>query len=309
MLNWRWHASRIEPFVQIIVGRGIRVFVIWKTRKRLRLQELPAVPNDGDAMASLLIHASGRIAWVLIALMIAAAGASAEQPYSFAATPGKLPKTVVPIHYAIDLKPDLEKLTLAGSELVDIEVTAPTNRLALNAVNMTVETAAIEGDAGQTATITADAAAETVTFVFPRALPVGRHKLRVAFSAQVNRFGRGLFMVDYPTSEGRKRMLSSHNEPSDARRIFPSWDEPAFKASFQLAVTLPEKFLAVSNMPVAREEPAGEGLKRVSFDSTPKMSRYLFVLTVGELERITGEAESMPLRVVDSTGQYGHWRD
>ena len=68
-------------------------------------------------MASLLIRASGRIAWVLIALMIAAAGARAEQPYSFAATPGKLPKTVVPVHYAIDLKPDLEKLTLTGSEL------------------------------------------------------------------------------------------------------------------------------------------------------------------------------------------------
>src|SRR5205085_375207 len=249
-------------------------------------------------MASLLIRASGRIAWVLIALVIAAAGASAEQPYSFAATPGKLPKTVVPIHYAIDLRPDLEKLTLAGSELVDIEVTAPTDQLVLNAVNMTVETAAIEGDAGQTATITADVAAETVTFVFPRALPTGRHKLRVAFSAQVNRFGRGLFMVDYPTSEGRKRMLSSHNEPSDARRIFPSWDEPAFKASFQLAVTLPEKFLAVSNMPVAREEPAGEGLKRISFDSTPKMSSYLFVLTAGELERLHGDAEGITFDVV-----------
>src|SRR5437868_5268784 len=183
--------------------------------------------NNGDAMASLLIRASGRIAWVLIALMIAAASARAEQPYSFAATPGKLPKTVVPIHYAIDLKPDLEKLTLAGSELVDIEVTAPTDRLVLNAVNMTVETAAIEGDAGQIATITADAAAETVTFVFPRAVPIGRHKLRVVFAAQVNRFGRGLFMVDYPTSEGRKHMLSSHNEPSDARRILPSWDVPA----------------------------------------------------------------------------------
>ena len=52
--------------------------------------------------------------------------ARAEQPYSFAATPGKLPKTVVPIHYAIDLRPDLEKLTLAGSEVVDIEVAEPT---------------------------------------------------------------------------------------------------------------------------------------------------------------------------------------
>src|SRR2546430_9933836 len=162
-------------------------------------------------MASLFNRAPGRIAWTLIALLIAAASARAEQPYPFAATPGKLPKTVVPIHYAIDLRPDLEKLTLAGSEVVDIEVAAPTDRLVLNAVNMTVTSAAIEGDVGSAATIAADAGAETVTFVFPRLIPVGRHKLRVEFAGQINRFGRGLFMVDYPTSEGRKRMLSSHN--------------------------------------------------------------------------------------------------
>jgi len=259
-------------------------------------------------MAFLLNRAPSRIAWTLIALLVAAAGARAEEPYSFAATPGKLPKTVVPIHYALDLKPDLEKLTLAGSEVVDIEVSAPTDRLVLNAVSMTVESAAIEGDASQAATITADAAAETVTFVFPRPISAGRHKLRVVYTAQINKFGRGLFMVDYPTSEGRKRMISSHLEPSDARRIFPSWDEPAFKASFELAVTLPEKFLAVSNMPVAREAPAGDGFKRVSFDSTPKMSSYLFVLTAGELERLTGDADGVTVGVVATKGKSGNGR-
>jgi aminopeptidase N len=269
---------------------------------------MPVVTNEGDAMASLLNRAPGQIAGALIALLFVATSARAEQPFDFAATPGKLPKTVVPIHYALDLKPDLEKLTLAGSELVDIDVKTPTDRLVLNAVNMTVETAAIEGDAGQTATISADTAAETVTFVFPRPIAAGRHKLRVAFSAHVNKFGRGLFMVDYPTSEGRKRMISSHLEPSDARRIFPSWDEPVFKASFELAVTLPEKFLAVSNMPVARETPAGEGLKRVSFESTPKMSSYLFVLTAGELERLTGDADGVTIGVVAAKGKSGNGR-
>jgi len=50
-------------------------------------------------------------------------------------------------------------------------------------------------------------------------------------------------------------MISSHLEPADARRIFPCWDEPAFKATFALTVTLPRTFLAVSNMPIAHEEP------------------------------------------------------
>src|SRR5436305_12056935 len=116
-------------------------------------------------MASLLIRASGRIAWVLIALVIAAAGASAEQPYSFAATPGKLPKTVVPIHYALDLKPDLDKLTFAGTEVVDVEVLEPTERLMLNAVNITIGAATIDGEAA-VATVARDEKAETVTLTF-----------------------------------------------------------------------------------------------------------------------------------------------
>ena len=68
--------------------------------------------------------------------------------------------------------------------MVDIEVAAPTDRLVLNAVNTTVTAAAIEGDVGSAATIAADAGAETVTFVFPRLIPVGRHKLRVGFTLE-----------------------------------------------------------------------------------------------------------------------------
>jgi aminopeptidase N len=249
-----------------------------------------------------------RRSWALIALFFTVANAQAEEPYSFAATPGKLPKTVVPIHYAIDLKPDAEKFTLAGSEVIDIEVTAPTDRLTLNAVNMTVTSATIEGDVGPAATIGTDAGAETATFIFSRIIPTGRHKLRLAFAANINRFGRGLFIVDYPTSDGRKRMLSTHLEPADARRIFPSWDEPAFKASFELAVTLPDKFFAVSNMPIVREQPAGDGLKRVLFQPTPKMSSYLFVLTAGELERLSADADGVTIGVVAAKGKSAQGR-
>ena len=49
-----------------------------------------------------------------------------------------------------------------------------------------------------------------------------------------------------------KRMLSSKLEPADARRIFPCWDEPAFKATFTLTVTVSSTFMAVGNMPVVR---------------------------------------------------------
>ena len=250
---------------------------------------------------SLFARAASRAVATAIAL-IAVSAVAAEPIHSFDATPGKLPKTVVPRHYAIELAPDLDRLTLAGAEVVDIDVREPTARLVLNAVNMTLAAASIDDEA-QSAEIALDAAAETATLTFPQPLAAGPHRLRIGFTAQINKFGRGLFSIDYPTGNGSKRMLSSHLEPADARRIFPCWDEPAFKATFALTVTVPRAFLAVSNMPVAQEEPVTPDLKQVSFLPTPKMSSYLFVLTAGELERLSAQADGVAIGVVTTAGK------
>jgi aminopeptidase N len=243
----------------------------------------------------------------LLAFSISASATAEPAAFSFDATPGKLPKTVIPVHYAIELTPDLESLALAGSEVVDIEVREPTARLVLNAINTTFASATIDDDA-QRADVTLDAAAETATLSFPQPLTAGAHRLRIGFTARINKFGRGLFSVDYPTANGMKRMLSSQLEPADARRIFPCWDEPAFKATFALEVTVPQNFLAVGNMPIVREEPVAPDLNRVAFAPTPKMSSYLFVLTTGELERLTADADGVTVGVVTTAGKSGQGR-
>ena len=156
---------------------------------------------------------AARLAAIAVVALALSGGAVAEPGYSFDTTPGKLPKTVIPVHYAIELTPDLESLGLAGAEVVDIEVREPTARLTLNAVNMTLGAASIDDDA-QRADIALDAATETATLTFPKALAAGAHRLRIGFTARINTFGRGLFFVDYPTDKGVKRML----EPARARR-------------------------------------------------------------------------------------------
>src|SRR4051812_39654359 len=250
------------------------------------------------------------LAAVLAAIVLAVSisvSALAEPGFSFDAMPGKLPKTVVPVHYAIELVPDFETLALAGVEVVDIEVREPTARLVLNAIDTTFGAVSIDDNA-QRADVALDATAETVTLTFPQPLAAGAHRLRLVFTARINRFGTGLFFVDYPTDKGTKRMLSSKLEPADARRIFPCWDEPAFKATFALTVTVPRGFLAVGNMPVTREEPVAPDLKQVAFAPTPKMSTYLFVFTAGELERLTAEADGVTIGVVTTAGKREHGR-
>src|SRR5436190_2326477 len=239
---------------------------------------------------------------VLAFLMCAIAPSAAEEPYAFERAPGRLPKQIIPKHYAIELEPNLDSLTLAGSELVDIDVREPTDKLVLNALGMTLADAIIE-DTGMRPSVVLDAAAETATLTFPQTLAAGAYKLRVTFTAQINTFARGMFVVDYPAENGPRRMISTHLEPADARRVFPCWDEPAFKASIALTVTLPRSFLPISNMPIAREEPVTPTLKQVSFATTPKMSTYLFMLTAGELERVSTMTDGVMIGVVTTAGK------
>ncbi|MGJ4944256.1 M1 family metallopeptidase [Bradyrhizobium sp. HKCCYLS1011] len=258
----------------------------------------PSVCSRRPRSASVaVLHVATLILTTLLPLRLAA-----EPLFAFDAMPGKLPKTVVPISYQIELTPDLARLTTAGQETVELELREPTARIVLNAVNIVIAEVTLD-DGPERAVVTPDTAAETVALEFAQVLPAGRHRLHLRFQSQINSFDRGLFFVDYPSGQGTRRMISSQLEPADARRIFPCWDEPAFKASFALTVTVPNSFLAVSNMPVASEEPVAPDLKRVSFAPTPKMSTYLFVLSAGELERLTADANGVTVDVVTTAGK------
>jgi aminopeptidase N len=143
---------------------------------------------------------------------------------------------------------------------VEIEVREPTDRLVLNARDMSFASATVDG-VGPASKIAFDDGEQTVTLTFRRPLGVGRQVLRIAFAAQIHKNGRGMYYADYETADGRKRMLATHSEPTDARRIFPGWDEPVFKATFSLSVAVPAAFRAVSNMPVVREQADGTARK------------------------------------------------
>ena len=236
-----------------------------------------------------------------LVLLLGAIGTAAPR---FAAdhTPGGLPKTVVPIHYAIDLDLNPETLKVDGFEVIDIEVREPTTRIVLNADDIKITRATIDRKP-RAAAIAYDEDAETVTLTFPRPLEAGHHKLRIAFTAQIHKSGPGLYFVDYRTDDGKRRLISSHLAPADARRVFPVWDEPALKATFALTVTVPRAYTAISNMPVAREDPVGPNAKKIAFMTTPKMSSYLLELTAGEFEQISGEVDGVRVNVITVPGK------
>ncbi len=200
-----------------------------------------------------------------------------------------LPASVRPSKYRITLAPDLERFTFRGEETVEIQVLEPTDRIVVNAVEIEVQSAAVShgGSPVQAQKIEYDASAETATFVFSSPLPKGQVHLNIQFTGQLNDRLQGFYRSTYRTPAGETRTLAcTQFEATDARRAFPCWDEPALKATFQVALVVPSHLSAVSNTLVASETPAGPGLKRVQFRETPRMSTYLVAFVVGDLESV-----------------------
>ncbi|MBA3609723.1 MAG: M1 family peptidase, partial [Chthoniobacterales bacterium] len=252
---------------------------------------------------------------VSVLFLFAFASVRAESKFDFASTPGKLPKEVRPTEYAIRIVPDLEKLTFTGSETIRVTVEKPVTKLVLNALELEIAAAAVDGQALPKKSIVLDAEAQTLTLALPNELVAGAHDVALKFSGKINPQGQGLFFARYQelgTNE-KKIMLGTQFEPTDARRMFPCWDEPSFRAKFQLTAVVPENFLAVSNMPVEEEtpvagggDPGGEkssGRKEVRFGPSPSMSSYLVVLCAGELDTIEAEQDGVKLRVVATKGK------
>ena len=249
---------------------------------------------------------------LLMLAFFAAGTALAEPRFSFQATAGKLPKDAVPAHYSLRLVPDLAKDRFEGRVEIDVDIAKPVKTLTLNAANLTFASATlVTGNSRAKLTPSVDAAKEIVTLSpASGAIEAGRHRLRIDYSGPIGKHPQGLFQVPYKVREGGhlvdKKMLATHFEPVSARKMFPSWDEPAFRATFDIAVEIDEGLTAVSNMPVARETPLPRGRKEVAFARSVSMPTYLVALAIGELDSLQDEVDGIKLGIYTVKGKAGH---
>ena len=230
--------------------------------------------------------------------------APSAAPAANPAKPGsalRLPDTVQPVSYRIDLTPDAQRLTFTGSETIQLKVSQPASSIVLNALDLSISRASLDGRAATR--ITLDPTAQTASFDFGQTIAPGPHALAIDYVGKIDDFSAGLFHLDYTTAQGPKRILVTQFENADARRIAPTWDDPGVKASFQLSVVGPTGQMAVSNTPVAQVQPLAGGLQRTVFQPTPKMSTYLMFLALGDLERISRKVGGVDVGVVVRRGE------
>ena len=239
---------------------------------------------------------------VLISCCLPAA-VLAEKPFAFGDTPGQLPKSVVPRHYTLRIQPDLEKRTTTGIATIELEALAPVTELVLNANELAIDSAALVDDPAAPRPLTARLDATRQTLTLPVGLAAGRHTVTIAYRGRIGTQAEGFFVDKYPTPTGDKLMLGTQFEPTDARRVFPCWDEPVYRATYDVTLVVPEKLMAVANMPIVHETALGGGLKEVVFARTPAMASYLVALYAGEFEAVEGEQDGVKLRIITTEGK------
>ena len=221
----------------------------------------------------------------------------------------RLPRTVVPHRYDLVLEPDLDAVTFAGSETVTLEVVEPVDEIVLNAADLDVGPGRLEGPGGtlEISTIRLDPESERAHLLLSGTAEPGEWTLHLEFRGRLSDQLQGFYRSTYTDDAGVTNTIATTQfESTDARRAFPSWDEPDLKAVFGVTLVVDDGLLAISNGPEIGREPAGEGVIRVRFADTMEMSTYLVAFVVGPLEATEPvDVDGVPLRIVYRPGKAG----
>jgi len=225
----------------------------------------------------------------------------------------RLPRTIVPVRYELTIEPDLVEFGFDGSSAAEIDVLEPTNRLVLNAIELEVTKAWVIDPAGnriEADAIIPDADTERLTIDLGAQLAIGRATLHTEFTGILNDKLHGFYRSTFTDTDGNDQVIATTQfEATDARRAFPCWDEPDFKAIFSVTLVVDEGLAALSNASELSRSIREDGKHVVAFADTMKMSTYLVAFIVGPLD-VTEPviANGKPLRVAYPRGK-GHLTD
>ena len=221
-------------------------------------------------------------------------------------TDPRLPRLAVPSAYRLELAPNLSAHTFTGTVEIDVEILEPTSRLVLNSIELTIHSASVViNGTTHTAATTLDDETERLTLTLDGEVAAGPATVQVTFDGILNDQLHGFYRSTYTADDGTEHTIATTQfQSTDARRCFPCWDEPEYKATFETTLIVDADHLAVTNTSEVAETTLDDGRRRIQYAPTMVMSTYLVAFVVGPLEATKPiHAGGVPIRVVHRPGQ------
>lgn len=217
-------------------------------------------------------------------------------------SPYRLSESIIPSRYDLLFTPDAERGKFSGKATIDLDLKASQDAIVMNSVDLKIKSAKISKLSDKSSTplqVKYEAGLERVSFLSPKKLPAGKYQLSCDFDGVLNDKLVGFYRSSYKDKQNKTHYLATTQmEPTDARRMFPCFDEPAMKSTFKLSALIDKNLVAISNGAMEKESDVAAGKKLVTFAETPKMSSYLLALCVGEFKSTEpSEVEGVTVRV------------
>jgi aminopeptidase N len=225
--------------------------------------------------------------WIVLAMCSLAVSLGAKAQ--------RLPDNVIPESYDLTFRPDLATATFSGVETIQVRLQKAASAIVLNSAEIAFQEVNITaGTATQTAKVSTDEPNEQATLTVAKDIPAGPVEIHIRFTGILNDKLRGFYLSQTP----KRRYAVTQFEATDARRAFPSFDEPAYKAVFRITLIIDKNDTAISNGHIISDTPGpGEGKHTLKYSPSPKMSTYLMAMMVGDFQCLEGSADGIPVRV------------
>jgi alanyl aminopeptidase len=230
--------------------------------------------------------------------------AQAAQPASLQPPTLRLPELARPKSHVVDLVLDPSSQDFTGTIQMAIEILQPTDHLWLSGDEITVSQATLTVG-GETLALGAHADKEDfLALTFPKQVEAGPATLTIKYAGKIHPSdGTGI----YTAQEAGDWYLFTQFESTDARSAFPCFDEPSYKAPWQLTIHAKKDQAVFSNTPIEQETDEPNGMKATRFAVTKPLPSYLIAFAVGPFETVdAGKTKSgVPVRIVVPRGRAG----
>ncbi|KAM4901372.1 thyrotropin-releasing hormone-degrading ectoenzyme [Sylvia borin] len=197
----------------------------------------------------------------------------------------RLPRHLRPLHYNLMLCAFMENFTFTGEVNVQLEVRNASRYIVLHAHRMHIEAVRVAEDklAGGVRVARTFFYPQTQVFVvvLNRSLEVQKsYNLKIIYNALIENELLGFFRSSYVLHGERRFLGVTQFSPTHARKAFPCFDEPIYKATFKISIRHQATYLSLSNMPVETSVFEEDGWVTDHFSQTPLMSTYYLAWAV-----------------------------